>query len=90
MSEHGPQIGRLALRVEGGFWNAYYAQQGTMTDAILLASIRMQYVQTPERKRAFMDLMRECVADTIEEIVGVRPEWGGEEPAAEHERAGSA
>jgi hypothetical protein len=37
--------GRLALRVEGEFWNAYYAMPGTMRDAIFLGSIRMKFAE---------------------------------------------
>ena len=45
------QIGRLALRQEGGQWNAYYAQPGTMKDAAFLGSIKMAFiVDNPDRK----------------------------------------
>ena len=83
------QVGRLALREEGEFWNAYYAQTGTMHDAILLGSVRMSFiVGHQERKDAFMDLMREAVGDLIEQATGIRPVWGGPEKAPEHERSG--
>lgn len=86
------QMGRLAMREEGGFWNAYYATTGTMEGAILLGSIRMQFVARPERKAEFMAMMREAVGDVLEGITGVRPVWP--EPdgrrAPEHERAGRA
>lgn len=84
------QVGRLAMRAEGDNWNAYYAMPGTMDGALPLGSIKLAFVQTPERKQIFMDLMREAVGDMIEAQVGVRPEWGGDEPAPEHERAGRA
>ena len=84
------EIGRLAMRVEGDFWCAYYAQQGTMKDAVPLGTIRMRFVASPARKQAFMDLMREAVADIIEEAFGTRPTWGGATPGPEHERAGHA
>ena len=71
-----PEIGRLALRHEGDYWNAYYALPSTMDDALLLGSIRMALAATlPERKQAFMDLMQECVADIIEQAIGQRPVW---------------
>lgn len=83
------QVGRLAMREEGENWVAYYAQTGTMEGAIFLGSIRMGAItRHPERKQAFMDLMRELVADLIEEATGIRPKWGGPERAPEHERAG--
>ena len=79
------------MREEGGNWNAYYSLAGTMADAIPLGSIRMgAIVGNPERKQAFMDMMRDIVSDLIEENTGIRPTWGGPETAPEHERAGSA
>lgn len=86
--EGSAQVGRLALRQEGGFWNAYYAQTGTMAGAFLLGSIDLQFVQSQERKDAFVALMREAVGDLIEKATGIRPIWGGLERAPEHERAG--
>jgi hypothetical protein len=83
------QVGRLALRHEGDNWVAYYALADTMKDAIFLGSIRMGVVlANQERKQAFMDLMREVVADTIEETTGIRPQWAGPQTAPEHERSG--
>lgn len=86
----GSQIGRLAMRQEGAFWNAYYAMPNTMDGALLLGSIHMNTVQRAERKDAFMTLMREVVSDIIEDACGTRPVWP--QPmgvaAPQHERAG--
>jgi hypothetical protein len=83
------QVGRLAMREEGDNWVAYYAMPDRMSDAIFLGSIRMGAVRSnPERKQAFMDMMRDIVADIMEEQLGVRPTWGGPETAPEHERSG--
>jgi len=84
------QIGRLAMRQEGGNWNAYYAMPDSMEGAIFLGSIRMgAVVGHADRKKAFMDLMRGIVTDIIEEKTGHRPEWPDEPtPAPEHERSG--
>lgn len=91
MTARGPQIGRLALRQEGDNWNAYYALPDTMDGAIFLGAIRMGAVALNDtRKQAFMDLMRDVVADIIEEETGIRPQWGGPERAPERERSGSA
>jgi hypothetical protein len=84
------EIGRLALREEGNRWVAYYALAGTMEGAITLASIAIADVERPERKQAFMDLMRDVVADILEGKLGTRPVWGGPIRAPERERAGSA
>ena len=84
-------LGRLALRVEGQNWNAYYASPDTMEDAIWLGSIAMRFVEDQARKDIFMALMQEAMSDLIEEITGVRPTWpNSPRPAPEHERSGSA
>lgn len=84
------KVGRLAMRHEGMFWNAYYAMPDTMDDATLLGSIAMKFVQHDEvRKKAFMDMMMDAVSDIIEEETGVRPTWPeGAHPAPEKERSG--
>jgi hypothetical protein len=85
------QIGRLALRVEGSWWVAYYAMPNTMAGSITLGRIRMRFVADPRRKDAFIALMREAVGDVIEERIGVRPQWPNPpQVAPEHERSGSA
>lgn len=90
MNDEVSKVGRLALRPEGENWNAYYAMPDTMADAIFLGSIKMAFVGgNEERKLAFMALMRECVADVIQEAVGVRPTFpDGPQSAPESERAG--
>jgi hypothetical protein len=91
MSESMQKIGRLAMRQEGGNWNAYYALPDSMEKPIFLGSIRMGAITTnQERKQAFMDMMRDVVSDIIESETGVRPTWGGPTSAPEHERAGEA
>ena len=84
------KVGRLAMRHEGANWNAYYAMPGTMEGAIPLGSIAMRFVEgKPERKEAFMEMMKEAVSDLIEELTGHRPTWPeGAHAAPEHERAG--
>lgn len=85
------QIGRLAMRREGNYWNAYYALPGSMDNAIFLGSIGMGAITgNRERKYAFMEMMRGVVSDIIEEQTGVRPAWGGPVGAPTHERAGTA
>lgn len=85
------KLGRLAMRSEGNLWVAYYALPDTMEDALFLGSIQMRFVQDHERKMIFMELMKEAVADILEEMTGERPEWPeGVQPAPEHERSGKA
>ena len=82
-------VGRLAFRVEGDNWVAYYALADTMEGAIFLGSIKMQFVQDKDRKAAFMDLMKSAFTDAIEEFGGKVDSWD-EQRAPEHERSGSA
>lgn len=85
------QLGRLAMRQEGTMWNAYFAPNETMDSAIFLGGVAMRFIENNEDCRhLFMDLMREAVADIIEENIGVRPLWGGAQAAPEHEKGGSA
>jgi hypothetical protein len=73
------KMGRLAMRVENRYWNAYYALPGTMEGAVLLGSIQMKFVEDKQRKELFMALMRSAVSDIIEQLTGERPVWP-EEP----------
>lgn len=81
-------IGRLAMRVEGDLWVAYYAMTDTMDDALFLGSIQMQFVQDKARKNTFMMLMQDAVADLIEVAAGERPYWHPPHRAPESERSG--
>jgi hypothetical protein len=91
VKEDMEQIGRLALRHEGGNWNAYYALPDTMDGAIPLGSIRVNAViNNPERKQAFMDLVRDVVSGFIEEKAAIEPSWDGPKSAPDNERSGHA
>lgn len=78
------------MRVEGKLWVAYYALPDTMAGALFLGSIQMRFVRDEDRKQTFMDLMKEAVADIIEEKTGKRPDWTAPHSAPEHERSGRA
>lgn len=86
------QVGRLAMRVEGHLWVAYYALPDTMDGALFLGSIQMAFVQDPGAKQTFMGLMRDAVSAIITEKAGVAPDWPDPDgqPAPEHERSGRA
>lgn len=87
MSDNMQQVGRVAFRQHGKLWVAYFAPNDTMDGAIKLGSIKLALVQKPERKKQFMDVMRDCAADLIEEHVGERPEFpNGPVVAPGHER----
>lgn len=84
------QVGRLAFRVEGDMWNAYYALPTTMDGALFLGSIRMVFVHDADRKAAFMDMMRQAVSEILKGETGFSPIWPGPVVAPEHERGGKA
>ncbi len=85
MTDDLTQVGRVAFRVEGNLWVAYYADPDTMTDAIFLGSIQKAFVQDPEAKASFMALMRGGISTILNE----ETEWTTV-PAPESERGGRA
>ena len=79
--------GRIALREEGEFWNAYYALPDTMEDAILIGSIRLAIVaKRPELGRQFTGLMRSVLDAFFEDILGKKAEWPNPEGVEAPER----
>jgi len=80
------QIGRIAFRIEGDWWVAYYALPDTMEGALRLASIQMAIVANhPQRKQAFMKLIQGYVKEIVPAF-----EITNSQPAPEHERSGAA
>lgn len=81
---------RLALRVEGNFWNAYVARTSSMDGAILIGSIVMTAIrENPERKALFMELMKGIVEEALT-VGGVVVEgWSAPMGAPESERGGT-
>jgi hypothetical protein len=84
------EVGRLALRVEGEMWNAYWApSQSNMDEAILLGSIRMNAVEaSAARKNAFMELMKDAFGAAIKDVTGQVAQWNDPVRAPERERSG--
>lgn len=89
--KRGVEAGRLALRVEGEYWEAYFATTETMEGAIHLGSIRIALVeQNYDLKEAFMEAMKQAVAFLLEEATGAKPSWLTPRRAPERDRSGSA
>jgi hypothetical protein len=85
---HGLQeVGRLAMRVEGDFWCAYWAMPDTMKDAVPLGTIAMAIVEDEKRKEAFMGIMRSYMEQMIEKKIGVKPAAFHTKPAPKSERS---
>ena len=84
------EIGRLALRHEGQWWNAYWARsQTSMEGAVLLGSIRIN-LATGAAKRQFMGAMQEALNNAYQDVLGEKPAWSKPHTAPEHERSGNA
>lgn len=78
------EIGRIAFRVEGDWWVAYYALPNTMEGALELARIQMAFVADhPQRKDAFMKLIQQGISSIAPEFLVTN-----QRPAPEHERSG--
>lgn len=82
-------LGRLAFRVEGGFWVAYYKINNNIS--FYLGNIAMDIVSNdPKIKNAFMDLMKSVVSKFVEKNTGWEPTWLEPQQAPENERSGHA
>jgi hypothetical protein len=89
MSDKLAQVGRVAFRVEGANWNAYWALPDSMRDAVFIASTRFAVVEgNPARKSQFMAFVREAISDMFVAQYGARPTWPEPEgrSAPDHER----
>lgn len=85
------EVGRLALRVEGGWWNGYWApRQDSMDGAIQIGSVRFGLAQNPVVKQAFIDLMTTAFGAAVADATGLETTWGVPVAAPEHERSGNA
>ena len=86
------EIGRLALREEGDFWNAYWAPRtDTMEGALLLGSIRLSVVKpNAEVYDLFVETMRKAFSGVVADITGHEPTWSDPRGAPETERSGRA
>lgn len=85
-------LGRLAMRREGKYWNAYWSPStDNLDDAYLIGSIMMVLVEENlELKATFMATMKKAFEAIIAQSVGGNVEWGPEKTAPESERAGHA
>jgi hypothetical protein len=84
------QVGRLAMRVEGNWWTAYYALPDTMEEAFRLGQVHMSVVQDETRKQAFMDIFKSFIAEVIMSDAGEIITGWEVGRAPESERSGSA
>jgi hypothetical protein len=85
------EVGRIAFRVEGDWWNAYWTpRQDSMNEAVHLGSVRMSLAVAPDVKASFMEAMKQAFAVATKDALGVAPEFGDAEHASERERSGRA
>lgn len=85
-------VGRLALRVEGHWWAAYWAPElTTMQGAVKLATIRLNIARNEEVKEIFMRTARLAFSNIVKEVTGQDIiKWNEPEVAPESERSGNA
>jgi hypothetical protein len=84
------EIGRLAFRQEGAWWNAYWApRQDTMDGAVLMGTVRI-HLAKGNAKAGFMLAMQEAFDVACKDVTGETPVWGDERAAPESERSGHA
>jgi hypothetical protein len=84
------EVGRLALRHEGQWWNAYWAKyQDSMNEAILLGSIRINLAHGTA-KSDFVVAMKSAFDNVVLETIGEKPTWSDPHPAPEDERESGA
>lgn len=66
----GEQIGKLSMRHEGAFWNAYYAEKDK--EPVFLGGVAVLFTESSRRRqRQFMELMQDCLADLVRAKYGV-------------------
>jgi hypothetical protein len=80
---------RLAFREEGQWVNCYFAKEGTMDGAILMASV-LKNVLTVQRWDEYCAMMQAALGELMTDVAGVDAIDFIAEPAAEHERSGQA
>jgi hypothetical protein len=82
------EVGRLALRVEGDWWRAYWApHQYDFDGAVLLGSIRMSLTKGAVKEH-FIKVMCEAFNVVVKDTTGQEPTWGEPHSAPENERSG--
>jgi hypothetical protein len=88
MTDEKTEIGRLALRHEGEWWNAYWApHQHDMDGALLIGSIRFSLVHGAI-KELFISVMCEAFTVVVKDVTGDNPTWGKPHSAPESEKSG--
>jgi hypothetical protein len=82
-----PQMGRLAMRIEGDMRRAYYALPDTMEGALYLGELHMAAAELPGFRQRFLHLMRDAVTSLIQQRTDITMAWPNA-PQAEpdHER----
>ena len=86
------EVGRLAFRQEGEWWNAYWSpDQHSMKRAILLGSIRMGAAMlSVPAKEGLMAAMQAAFDGIVHDLLNQTPSWSEPHEAPESERSGHA
>ncbi len=77
--KQGDKIGKLKMRREGAFWNAYYEEDGK--ENVFIGGIATVFTDVSQRRRnQFTEVIQDCFADLVREKFGIVIEFG--EPLA--------
>jgi hypothetical protein len=79
---------RLAFREEGEMVNCYFASNETMEGAMLMASMRKNFLNDQVLWARYRELMQDVLRIAIKQTLGTDPTSFELEPAPQHERAG--
>jgi hypothetical protein len=65
---------KLCIRAEGDNWNAYIESTDTTNPGfVYIGSIAKTFIENNEqRKKAFINLMKEAMSDLVEDITGYK------------------
>ncbi len=81
-------LGRLAMRVEGDWWVAYWAAPNSMKRSTEIARLRMSLAADPVLKEAFLGFCQSAMSVTIKAATGKTPGWNDPVGAPEQEKSG--
>lgn len=84
------QAARIAFRIEGDWWVAYFALPDSMEGAREIGRIHMNAARNRDRKQMFIDLAQHFIAEALENISGQAVKFNAPVDAPEHERSGRA
>lgn len=66
----GTPIGKISMRNEGAFWNAYYVEEGV--EPVFLGGVATLFTDRSRRRQTqFLELIQDCLSDLMRVKYGV-------------------